>query len=98
MDDILENNSNTKYYLSTDDSPTELQLKERYGSRIVVLEGKSINRNDLAGIEDAVTDMFCLSRTKLILGSYASSFSEVASAIGKIPLEIISKNDLKITS
>lgn len=97
MDDILEKSSNIKFYLSTDDLATELQLRKRYGSRIVALEGKSINRNSLAGIEDAVTDMFCLSKTKLILGSYSSSFSEVASAIGKVPLETISKSDLIIS-
>ena len=92
MDTILKESPGTKFYLSTDDPATELLITERFGNKIFSLKDKSINRSDLNGIEDAVTDLFCLSKTKLILGSYSSSFSEVASAIGKIPLETITKN------
>ncbi|MEO9145237.1 MAG: hypothetical protein ABI237_06725 [Ginsengibacter sp.] len=92
MDTILKESPDSKFYLSTDDPVTELQIAERYGNKIFSLKDRNLHRNDLIGIEDAVIDLFCLSRTKLILGSYLSSFSEVASAIGKIPLETILKN------
>lgn len=92
MDHILKQSPGTKFYLSTDDPATEMQMTGRYGNKILSLKDKSLHRNDLRGINDAVIDLFCLSRTKLILGSYSSSFSEVASAIGKIPLETVTQN------
>lgn len=91
MDELLEKSSGTRFYLSTDDPLTDSQLRKRYGSRIGSQGGKNLSRDNLAGMEDAVTDMFCLSHTKCIIGSCLSSFGEVASAIGKIPLEIIAK-------
>jgi hypothetical protein len=51
---------------------------------------KELNRNSQQGITDAVVDMFCLSKTKYIYGSYWSSFSDIASVIGD---DKIIKND-----
>lgn len=48
-------------------------------------------RQDENGIADAVVDLFILSRTQRLYGSYWSSFSEVAAQIGNIPLEIVRK-------
>lgn len=91
MEQELVINSNIKFYLSTDDPETEKSLQLRFGDRVRMMGNKNLNRNIKSGIEDAVIDMYCLSRTNLILGSYSSSFSAVASAIGKIPLEIVTK-------
>ena len=38
---------------------------------------------------DGITDMYTLACTTKIYGSFQSSFSEIASQIGNIPLEII---------
>ena len=89
MNEILEENDSAKFYLSTDDPDTENQLKQRFGRKIYTIKHKKLDRNSKGGIEDALIDMYCLSRTNLILGSYSSSFSAVAAAIGKIPLQII---------
>jgi hypothetical protein len=42
-------------------------------------------------MNDAVTDFIALSRCKKILGSYASSFSELAALYGDVPLEVITE-------
>ncbi len=92
MDAIIQNDINTKFYVSTDDPKTEATLKSRYGDRVCTMTNKIMSRDSKQGIEDAVIDMYVLAQTNSILGSYCSSFSNVASAIGAIPLEIITGN------
>ena len=89
LDEMFETQAIDMIYLSTDDLHTENQLQQRYANKVISLRDKVLNRNAKKGIEDAVTDMYCLSKTRFILGSYQSTFSEVAAAIGQIPLIII---------
>ena len=95
MEELVEEKSGTSFYVATDDPGTESKLKQHFSERICSMPHKHLDRNSGAGIEDAATDMYCLSRTSLILGSFSSSFSTVASAIGKIPLEIITQKEIK---
>lgn len=83
----LESVSNTKFYLATDDIEVKKYLKEKYGDAIISLD-LPLNRNTLDGMKGAVVDLWCLSRTKKIIGSFYSSYSEVASYIGNIELVI----------
>jgi hypothetical protein len=46
-------------------------------------------RNLQKGIQDAVVDMYCLAGCQKIIGSYFSSFSEVAAQINGIELNQI---------
>ena len=46
-------------------------------------------RNKKIAIIQAVAELYLLSKTKMILGSYYSSFSELAAVIGDIKLEQI---------
>jgi hypothetical protein len=95
MEELVEEKSGTNFYVATDDPGTESKLKQHFGDRIRSMSNKHLDRNSGVGIEDAATDMYCLSRTSLILGSFSSSFSAVASGIGKIPLEIIAQEKIK---
>ncbi|RYE14015.1 MAG: hypothetical protein EOP45_20290 [Sphingobacteriaceae bacterium] len=82
------NDSSVNFYLSTDDPSTENQLKELFGERIITYE-KDFSRDTPQGIKDAVLDMYGLANTTKIYGSFNSSFSDVASRIGNIPLHIL---------
>lgn len=95
MEELIEEKPGVNFYVATDDPGTENKLKQHFGNRIRSIHYKHLDRNSGAGIEDAVTDMYCLSRTSLILGSFSSSFSDVASGIGKIPLEIITQKKIQ---
>ena len=75
---------NTKFYVATDES----ELKRIFGNRILSID-TDCNRNSLQGIKDAVKEMWLLSRTSKIYGSFYSSYSEVASQLGGIPLNIL---------
>lgn len=82
---ITETNKNKdiEFYLSTDDMDVEQELVAKFGERIIVNQ-KEFSRLTVKGMQDAVVDMFCLSKTSIIYGSYWSSFSDIASRIGNI--------------
>lgn len=88
IDALLLKDPETNFYLSTDDPETEDYLKKLYAEKIIIYP-KNFSRNSEEGIKDAVLDMFCLSRTKKIIGSFNSTFSNIASRINQIELEII---------
>lgn len=64
--------------VATDDEEVRDDLKKRFPSR-VWFPAKVRNRHTEEGIQEAVIDFFCLIRCPKILGSVASSFTELAS-------------------
>lgn len=84
---ILDN-PNSSFFLSTDDSLVESNLKTRFGKKIIT-NPKEFSRNSNQGIYDALVDLGCLSECRTIYGSFISSFSEFASAFGKKPLIVV---------
>jgi hypothetical protein len=89
ISDLLEKDNNQLFYLSTDDLETENQFKKKFGGYIINQNNKDFKRDTKSGIESAVIDLYALSETKNILGSYYSTFSDIAAKIKNIPLEII---------
>jgi hypothetical protein len=87
--DLLEKDDNQLFYLSTDDLETENQLKEKFAGHIINQNNKDFKRDTKSGMESAVIDLYALSATKNLLGSYYSSFSDIAAKIKNIPLQII---------
>lgn len=78
----------TDFYICSDD----LSVKEhfRYGiwkDKVKMPEG-IINRGSKEGIVQAACEMFALSKTQKIYGSYWSSFGDVAAKLGNIEIEI----------
>lgn len=88
METMLQENTIHQFYLSTDDREVEAALMDHFGEKILTLKNKVLNRNSRAGMEDAVLDIYCLANTNIIIGSFQSTFSEVAAAINNIPLII----------
>jgi hypothetical protein len=91
MKELLTADETTHFFLATDDVNVELELKLIFGDRIIS-PPKDLSRQTVAGIQAAVVDLFVLAGTGRILGSYWSSFSEVAAWIGDIPLVVIKKD------
>lgn len=81
---------NSAFYLSTDDISVEQYLSEKYDSHILT-RPKKYGRDSIDSMKDAVVDMWLLSKTRMIYGSYYSSFSRMASLVGKKELEIVKK-------
>ena len=83
MDAEIKKNSNTRFYVASDDDEVKKCLKTKYPDRIITLMDDP-DRNSLEGMKFAVLDLFCLSKTKKILGSVGSSYSQIAAEIGGI--------------
>lgn len=85
--------SDADFYVTTDDREVERELKKHFPpERLIFYEGKLIDRDSKAGIEDALIDMLCLSKCNKILGSYKSTFSLIPSIMGGIVLETMTVN------
>ncbi len=78
--EISENNAT--FYLATDSEDIKKQFINRFGQRIIT-QTIALTRNTEEGIRNALVDLYCLANTRKILGSYYSSFSEVAAEINK---------------
>lgn len=90
MEEIVEHQSDTTFYLATDSEEEKQKLKQVFGERIS-MSGHAAERNSLQGMQDALVELYTLSRTSRIIGSMQSSYSETAAQIGRIQCEFINK-------
>lgn len=86
MDRRLDQVPDTVFYLATDSDNEKRRLIDRYGRGRIVTNTRTASRIDTAGMEDAVVEMWTLSRTNEIYGSAASTYSAMAARLGAIPL------------
>jgi len=99
MEDLIRKDENIKFFLVTDDYRTKAKFIDRFGDKILYYDinlcrrpdgtmvEKKEKRAETKGVQDALLEFLTLSKTSLILGSYNSSFSWLASIRGLIPLE-----------
>jgi len=78
-----------RFFLASDSPEVEKQLEAEFPGRIVRQRNKAYTRNSPEGIRHAMIDLYCLASCARIIGSYASSFSETAAELGRIPCEIM---------
>lgn len=91
MEKEISLNPNTKFFLASDCHKTTLALKEHFSNYLYFRETKQLSRKTEYGIKDAVIDLWSLSKTNKILGSYGSSFSHTAAELTNIPEITIKK-------
>ena len=89
----VDEDSNVKFFLATDSPQVEQQMKEIFSGRIITHAKSSLDRNNPVAIQDALIDLYCLSRTRKLIGSYWSSFTNTASEIGQMETLIVMKGD-----
>lgn len=75
------------FYLATDDSVLRDHFVQCFPGHVVHQAGEP-TRATREGMEAAVVDLFVLSRTQRLIGSYWSSFTDTAAELGGIPLTI----------
>ena len=85
MNREISENPDVKFFLATDDKEEESLLRKTFPGRIVSNENRTLRRDSLDGMYDALLDLYCLSACKKIIGSYYSSFTDTAAALGNIP-------------
>lgn len=91
MKDEIECNNQTNFYVASDSIEEKTKLYKIFGKRILT-QWEETSRKTQNGIQDAVVELYTLSKTTKILGSHYSSFSETAAVIGKIPYQKIIRN------
>lgn len=84
----LKEHPSATFFVATDDPETERRLLTSYPQSVIVNSTKQFTRKSADGIIDAYVDILCLSRCAKIIGSYGSSFSQIASKLTNTPLEI----------
>lgn len=77
INEMLKLNSNLKFYLSTDSENEKQYFKNLFPGKIISNDCL-FDRKSTLSIKHALIDLICLSKCDIILGSYYSSFSEVA--------------------
>lgn len=85
MQKELEMHPETHFYLATDDKKEEALLRERFPDKIISNAERTLDRNSPEGIQDALLDLWCLASTSKIIGSYWSSFTDIAADMRGIP-------------
>ena len=85
----------SKIFLATDDPVEEEAFLERYGDRVLWYPKRSRDRDSIEGVQDGVVDLFLLSRTQRILGSYGSTFSRTAGFLGAKKVEFVKESEAK---
>lgn len=88
--EILVAEPDARFYLASDDKDTIERLRSLFGDAISVRK-KTYGRTSVSGIQDAIVDLWLLSRTKKIFGSVGSSFGGMAAKLGGITCESVCK-------
>ncbi len=90
MQTMIAENPKRNFYIATDDAELKQTLLQTFAGHSLSHDCP-LNRDTQQGILSAVVEMYTLSRTSFIIGSYYSSFSEMAAEIGGITLEVLHK-------
>lgn len=90
MNEEIEKNPNVLFYLASDDYGVKELMSKTFSGRVISIN-EILNRNSTSGMKFAVIELFCLSRTNKIIGSYNSSYSEMAALLGDVPLQFAIK-------
>ena len=79
---ILKENPSQKFFLCTDSNEAEIKIKEIFTNKIVIFKKNCFDRLDKEFNQDGLIDLILLSKTKKIIGTYMSTFTELAWWLG----------------
>lgn len=97
MNELIKKDINTKFFLCTDCKLTEDKFKEIFGNKIIIYPKKSRERTSILATQQSLVDLLLLSKTKHIIGTYRSTFNELAWWIGncRAKVDIIIDDEFK---
>lgn len=95
MEAEISQDPQVRFFLATDSPKDQVLLQEQFPDRIVSHPKTSLDRGDPRAIQDAVIDLYCLAACRKLIGSYWSSFSDLAWKLRDIDKVIV---DIKSTS
>lgn len=87
----LDKQKETSFYLCSDDWEVKKEISAIFGETVTTCRGNA-NRKTVHGMQEAVIDLYCLSKTNKIFGSYWSSFSDIASRLNNSTLRVLKQS------
>lgn len=84
-------NPGSIFILATDSIDERAIMEEKFPGRVFCLSA-IYDRNNTFGVQTALLDFLALASCEKIIGSFDSSFSEMAAMYGEKPLEIARKD------
>lgn len=88
MERQLVESPTTTFYIASDSPALKQELAARFPGSVIQNDAV-LERHSVEGMKDAVVDLWCLAATNRIVGSYFSSYSDIAAEMGGIPLTIL---------
>jgi hypothetical protein len=99
MNELIKINSKERFFLCTDSEETQQKFIKIFGKRIITFTKTNFDRNGVIFTQEGLIDLLILSKTKRILGTYGSTFTEMSWWLGEckpIMEIIINKENLKV--
>ena len=96
MNELIIEDWTTKFLLCTDSQEIEDKFKKEFGDRIIIYPKKNRDRTSTINTQQGLVDLLLLSKTKHIIGTYRSTFNELAWWFGdcKAKVDIIIDENL----
>ena len=88
MEREIEKDAKATFYIASDDNEVKEFMRNKFSHR-VLFSNIELSRSSLSGMKMAVSELFALSKTSKILGSYYSSYSQIAAELGGTPIQYV---------
>jgi len=85
MEGLVDRDPEIGFFVASNEPEVEERFQQRFGDRVRRRPKQGAGRHCIPGMEDALVDLLILSRTRAIVGTYYSSYSHVAAALGRLP-------------
>lgn len=98
INELIKINPKENFFLCTDSEETQQKFKKLFGEKIITFTKTNFDRNGIIFTQEGLIDLLILSKTKRILGTYGSTYTEMAWWIGEckpIMEIIINRENLK---
>jgi hypothetical protein len=97
IEELLKISPKTRFFLCTDSKESEKIIRAKFGEKIIIYPKTNFDRLEKGFLKEGLIELFLLSKTKHIIGSYLSSFTEMAWWLGgcKAKIEILANEEDK---
>ena len=95
MKELIKEDSKITFFLSTDSEEIERKFENEFGSRIIKYPKTNFIRTNVKATQEGLIDLLLLSKTKHIIGTYRSTFTEMAWWFGDCKAKIEIVKDIK---
>jgi len=90
---LVADDPTVTFFVASDQPAETARLLAEFPGRVMTSAPATLARDSRAGIEGAVIDVYCLAATRRVLGSFASTFSQLAGLLGGRPVEYLTRNE-----